>query len=98
MQPKNMKKSDKSIGNGTVVKIKQFLVVINLGFITTLIQPIDFSQCSDRYIQVKSNEIVDSGILTRDRVRYIQVAAIYRAVIIYTGSNALFAAVDIMDR
>ena len=98
MQPKNKKKSDKSIGNGTVVKIKQFLVVINLGFITTLIQPVDFCQCGDRYIQVKSNEIVDSGNLTRDRVRYIQVAAIYRAVITYTGSNALFAAIDIMDR
>ena len=34
------------------------------------------AQFRDRYIQVKDNEIVDSGSLQGDRVRYIQVTAI----------------------
>ena len=38
------------------------------------------TQFRDRYIQV-NNEIVDSGSLKGDRVLYIQVTAIYRAVI-----------------
>ena len=33
----------------------------------------------DRYIPVKDNEIVDSGSLQGDRVRYIQVTAICRS-------------------
>ena len=37
---------------------------------------IDFAQFGDRYIQVKNNEIVDSGNLKGDRVRYIQVTTI----------------------
>ena len=40
---------------------------------------IDFVQFGDRYIQVKSNKIVDSGDLKRDRVRYTQVIALYRS-------------------
>ena len=35
----------------------------------------------DLYIQVKNNEIVDSGSLKGDRVRYIQVTAIYRSTL-----------------
>ena len=42
---------------------------------------IDFAQFGDRYIQVKKNEIVDSGNLKGDRVRYIQVTAIYRSTL-----------------
>ena len=34
------------------------------------------TQFRDRYIQVKDNEIVDSGSLKGDRIRYIQVTAI----------------------
>ena len=37
------------------------------------------AQFRDRYIQVKDNEIVDSGSLLGDRVRYIQVTAICRS-------------------
>ena len=37
---------------------------------------IDFAQFGDCYIQVKNNEIVDSGNLKGDRVRYIQVTTI----------------------
>jgi len=37
------------------------------------------TQFRDRYIQVKDNEIVDSGSLKGDRVRYIQVTAICRS-------------------
>ena len=36
------------------------------------------AQFRDRHIQVKDNEIVDSGSLQGDRVRYIQVTAIGR--------------------
>ena len=36
-------------------------------------------QFCDRYIQAKDNEIVDSGSLKGDRVRYIQVTAICRS-------------------
>ena len=34
------------------------------------------AQFRDRYIQVKDNEILDSGSLKGDRVRYIQVTAL----------------------
>ena len=37
------------------------------------------AQFRDRHIQVKDNEIVDSGSLQGDRVRYIQVTAICRS-------------------
>ena len=37
------------------------------------------TQFRDRYIQVKDNEIVDSGSLQGDRVRYTQVTAICRS-------------------
>ena len=37
------------------------------------------TQFRDRHIQVKNNEIVDSGSLKGDRVRYIQVTAICRS-------------------
>jgi len=37
------------------------------------------TQFRDRYTQVKDNEIVDSGSLKGDRVRYIQVTAICRS-------------------
>jgi len=37
------------------------------------------TQFRDRYIQVKDNEIVDSGSLKGDRVRYKQVTAICRS-------------------
>ena len=37
---------------------------------------INFAQFGERYIQVKNNEIVNSGNLKGDRVRYIQVTAI----------------------
>ena len=37
------------------------------------------AQFCDRYIQVRDNEIVDSGSLKGDRVRYIQVTAICRS-------------------
>ena len=37
---------------------------------------IDFSQFGDHYIQVKNNEIVDSGNLKGDYIRYIQVTTI----------------------
>ena len=40
-----------------------------------------FAQFGDRYIRVKNNEIVDSGNLKGDRVRYIQVTAIYRSTL-----------------
>ena len=36
------------------------------------------TQLRDRYIQVEDNEIVHSGSLKGDRVRYIQVTAICR--------------------
>ena len=36
-------------------------------------------QFRDRYIQVKDNEIVNSGSLEGDRVRYIQVTATCRS-------------------
>ena len=36
-------------------------------------------QFRDHYIQVKDNEIVDSGSLEGDPVRYIQVTAICRS-------------------
>ena len=36
---------------------------------------IDFAQFGDGYIQVKNNEIVDSGNLKGGRVRYIQETA-----------------------
>ena len=37
------------------------------------------TQFRDRYIQVEDNEIVDSGSVKGDRVRYIQVTAICRS-------------------
>ena len=37
------------------------------------------AQFRDRYIQAKDNEIVDSGSLEGDRVRYIQVTVICRS-------------------
>ena len=37
------------------------------------------AQFRDRYIQLKDVETVDSGSLQGDRVRYIQVTAIYRS-------------------
>ena len=40
---------------------------------------LNFFQFGDRYIQVKNNEIVDSGNLKSDRVRYIQVTVLYRS-------------------
>ena len=43
---------------------------------------IDFG---DRYMQVKNNEIVDSGSLKGDLVRYIQVTAIYRSTTTILG-------------
>ena len=39
------------------------------------------TQCPDRYIQVEDNEIVHSGSLKGDRVRYIQVTAICRSTV-----------------
>ena len=39
------------------------------------------AQFRDRLIQVKDNEIVDSGSLEGDRVRYIQVTAICRSTV-----------------
>ena len=41
----------------------------------------DFAQFGDRYIQVKNNEIVDSGNLKGGRVRCVQVTAIYRSTL-----------------
>ena len=40
---------------------------------------IDFD---DHFIQVKDNEIVDSGSLKGDCVRHIQVTAIYRSTLL----------------
>ena len=40
---------------------------------------IGFAQFGDCYIQVKNNEIVDSGNFKGDRVCYIQVTALYRS-------------------
>ena len=47
---------------------------------------IDFG---DRYLQLKDNEFVDSGSLNGDRVRYIQVTAIYRSL--YSKYKARFS-------
>ena len=41
--------------------------------------PLIVDQFRDRYVQVKDNEIVDSGSQRGDRVRYIQVTAICRS-------------------
>ena len=40
---------------------------------------IDFAEFGDRYIHVKKNDIVDSGNLKGDRVRYIQVRVLCRS-------------------
>ena len=37
---------------------------------------IDFAQFGDGYIQVKNNEIVDSGNLKGDHIHYIRVTAL----------------------
>ena len=39
------------------------------------------TQFRDLYIQVKNNEIVDSGSLKGDRVRYMQVTALCRSTL-----------------
>ena len=40
---------------------------------------IDIAQFGDRYMKVKNIEIVDSGSLKSDRVRYAHVTALYRS-------------------